>query len=69
MTKPTPFEKPAYEGDRVLFVPEMAGRAGRHAQSIHRWLSQGELPVVEIAGRRGCWESDFLAKLQPVTLE
>lgn len=61
----TTFAKPAYPGDCILWVPEICQRANVAQQTVYKWFSNGTLPAVHLGGRRGCWESDFLAKAQP----
>lgn len=59
------FKKPAYEGDRIMWAPEISDKANVIDKTVYKWFSNGTLPAVKIGGRRGCWESDFYALLQP----
>lgn len=59
------FTKPAYPGDRIIWVPELSEEASVKPQTVYKWLSNGTLPAVQLGGRRGCWESDFREISQP----
>ena len=61
------FAKPAYDGDKILWVPEISERANVEPQTVYKWFTNKTLPPVKLGGRRGCWESDFLALAQPQT--
>jgi len=60
------FAKPAYSGDRLMYVPEISEATGRGHQAVYKWMRQGKLPYARVGGRRAAWASDVLAMLQPV---
>ena len=59
------FEKPAYEGDRILWVEDIAKVTNRTDQCVYGWFRKGTLAYCQMGGRRGAWESDVLAMMQP----
>lgn len=59
------FEKPAYPGDRLVWVPEISERANVRPVTVYKWFSNGTLPCCQLGGRRGVWLSDLLAAMQP----
>lgn len=63
----TETKKPAYDGDRIMWVPEITEITGAKRVTVYKWFSTGVLPCVKLGGRRGCWQSDLEAATQPST--
>jgi predicted DNA-binding transcriptional regulator AlpA len=59
------YRKPAYEGDRILWVTDIQELTNSSNKTVYGWFADGVLPSVKLGGRRGCWESDFLEVTQP----